>query len=169
MKKLSPRSREEREWMLRWKANPDSDWLGRLARKIVKGDPKSRSFTDWLRAQGTGSPQVQRIAFLPDGPDPAVPRVTQFQQTEKEYMFLRELLGLISDGHDVRELLGIKPYKVGHRRRDPLANAIAAEIEIRVAEGDRVDDAIRDVAKITRRSETALEGIWQRRGSANKR
>lgn len=83
-------------------------------------------------------------------------------------MFLRGLLALIADGHDVRESLCIKPYKVGHRRRDPLASAIAEAIEIRIAEGDRVGDAILEVAKITGRTELAVRGIRQRHNRVNK-
>lgn len=155
--------------MLRVKANPDSDWLGRLARGIVEGDPKGRSFNDWLRAQGTGTPHVQRIAFLEDGAEPAMPRVTQFQQTEKEYMFLRALLDLLADGHDVRQLLGITPFKVGHRPRDLAATAIATEIDLRVAEGDSVKQAVADVVKITGRTEFAVLGIRRRMKRVTKR
>jgi len=169
MKNRSNATREEREWLLQRRAHPDSDWLGRLARKILADDPQGRSLTDWLRAQGTGPPHVQQLAFHIDEPEPAVPRVTRFQQTEKEYVFLQALLDLIAAGHDVRKLLGITLYKVGHRRRDPLASEIAEEIEFRVKEGDRVGKAIRDVAGITDRTEGAVRGIRQRRSRVHKR
>jgi hypothetical protein len=97
--------RQDREWVLRWIANRDANWLGKLARNIVKNDPQVRSFANWLRAQGTGPPHIHELAYRLNDPDPKIPRVTRFQQTEKEYAFLKALLDLIANGHDVRPLL----------------------------------------------------------------
>src|SRR5262245_10099203 len=76
MKPEATLSREVRESMLRVKARPDGNWLGKLAQRIVSHDPLGRSLGDWLRSQGTGPPHVQRIAFLEDGPEPEVRRIT---------------------------------------------------------------------------------------------
>lgn len=164
----SSSERSSREWILRRAAKPNSRWLRTLAQTILSADPERRSLKDWLRDQGTGPPHVQRIAFYENAPNPDLPRVTSFRQTEKEYIFLRTLLALLAAGHDVREMLGIKAHKVGHRPPDPIAEKIAIEVEKRIQEGDPVKKAISDVAALTGRTEYAVRGIRQRHSKRTK-
>jgi hypothetical protein len=166
MKNDPHNERKEREEILKMRSTRSRDWFPDLAKFIL--DAHGYSFREWFVSLGTGPEATQRIAYL-ETREAIDERFVILKQTTGESIFLRELLGRIANGYDVREMLNIKPRKIGHRPRDPLGPVIASEIRARIKEGDRVSVAIREVAAIVRKGEEAVRLVYRRQRRQDKR